>query len=270
MSLYGLTSEQQLMWERDGFLVIEDFLSSQEVDSINEDMDQAFHEFEVNNRVNPATGQLNHVKQICGIIEYGETFAGLMEHKRMMNILRDMIGNQFVMIDNDALLKPPGKISHTNWHRDTTTRIFFGDKQAPFMVKVFYFLSDVPYDGGCLAFLPGSTHMKDEDLPKVEKQEELPGHVRMNVKAGTAVIFNGYTYHSALNNFSDVTRRSLIYNYAQSCLRTWPGYEPSEELKAGATSNMRKMLLGVTPWMTDAKAFEEEDAAASGSKMMMG
>jgi phytanoyl-CoA hydroxylase len=112
-------------------------------------------------------------------------------------------------------------------------------------------------------------HMKDVDLPKVEKQEDLPGHVRMNVKAGTAVIFNGYTYHSALNNVSDVTRRSLIYNYGQSALRTWPGYEPSEELKAAAQSNMRKMLLGVTPWMQDAKAFDEENEATAG-KMMMG
>jgi phytanoyl-CoA hydroxylase len=32
------------------------------------------------------------------------------------------------------------------------------------MVKVFYFLSDVEYDGGCLAFLPGSMHMFNEQL----------------------------------------------------------------------------------------------------------
>ncbi|REE67680.1 ectoine hydroxylase-related dioxygenase (phytanoyl-CoA dioxygenase family) [Paenibacillus taihuensis] len=269
MSLHGLTEEQQLMWERDGFLVIDNFLSEDEVNFYNDRIDEAFVDFETNNRVNPATGQLNHVKQICGIIEYGEPFLQLLEHQRMMNIMRDLIGNSFVMIDNDALLKPPGKVSHTNWHRDTSTKLFVGEKQVPWMIKVFYFLSDVPYDGGCLAFLPGSTHMKDADLPKVEKQEDLPGHVRMNVKKGTAVIFNGYTYHSALNNLSDVTRRSLIYNYAQSALRTWPGYEPSERIKSEATSNMRKMLLGVTPWMVDAKAFEDVDGVAAG-KMMMG
>jgi phytanoyl-CoA hydroxylase len=256
MELHGLTIEQKLTWERDGFLVIPEFLSDNEVDKYNHHLDQAFESWRSSGLSNPATGQLNHVEQICGIIEMDDVFVELLEHPRMMPILRDMLGNSFVMIDNDALLKPPNKESHTGWHRDTGNLLFVNEKPAPFMAKVFYFLSDVHYDGGCLAFLPGSVHMANEILPKVAKQEDMPGHVRMNVKAGTAVIFNGYTYHSALNNYTSQTRRSLIYNYAPSFLRTWPGYEPSKELQAKADTNLRKMLYGMLPWMADPKAFE--------------
>ncbi|SFJ49341.1 Ectoine hydroxylase-related dioxygenase, phytanoyl-CoA dioxygenase (PhyH) family [Paenibacillus sp. UNC496MF] len=268
MTLHGLTEEQQSMWERDGYLVVENFLGREETDAYNAEVDAAFARFEASGAENPATGALNYVRQICGIIEHGEPFAELMEHPRMMRILRDLLGDSFVMIDNEAMLKPPGKLAHTSWHRDSSTQIVMNGKPVPFMVKVFYFLSDVPYDGGCLAFLPGSNRMRNDELPAAEKPEDMPGHARMNVKAGTAVIFNAYTYHSALSNVSDVTRRSLIYNYAQSCLRTWPGYEPSEALKAAAATNMRKMLLGVTPWVNDPKAFEDEDASAVGKTAM--
>jgi len=257
MKLHGLSIEQKMEWERDGYVVLPDFLTEDEVNFYNARMDEAFDRWRAQGGSNPELGQLSHVEQICGIIEHGDAFLELMEHPKMMGVMRDLIGDAFVMIDNDAMLKPPKKEAHTSWHRDTSSWLVVNEKPVPFMVKVFYFLSDVEYDGGCLAFLPGSVHMSNEKLPKVSKQEDMPGHVRMSVKKGTAVAFHGYTYHSALNNYSDQTRRTLIYNYAPPFVRTWPGYEPSEALKAKANTNLRKMLLGVTPWVANPKAFEE-------------
>jgi phytanoyl-CoA hydroxylase len=260
MKLHGISMDEKMLWERDGYLVLDGFLSEQEVAYYNERMDNAFVQFRHKGKANHELAQLKHVEQISGIIEEDDAFLELMEHPRMMNILRDLIGNSFVMIDNDALIKPPKKEAHTNWHRDTSSWLTINEKRIPFMVKVFYFLSDVDYNGGCLAFLPGSVHMLNEQLPHVDVQEEMPGHVRMAVKKGTAVIFHGYTYHSALNNHTDQVRRSMIYNYAPSFLRTWPGYEPSPALQAKATTNLRRMLLGLSPWTADPKAFEPEEA----------
>jgi len=257
MTLKGMTQEQFMKWNRDGFLVLPDFLSDNEVSEANRKMDEAFRRFKEEGRDNHELAQLKNVEQISGIIEQDELFLQLMEHPRMMNMLRDVMGDSFVMIDNDALIKPPKKPAHTNWHRDTDIRYERGEKPMPFMVKVFYFLSDVGYEGGALALLPGSVHMPNAILPKVEVQEDMPGHERMTVKAGTAVLFHGYLYHSALNNHTEHTRRSLIYNYGPSFLRTWPGYEPSEELKqrSASASNLRRMLLGMLPWVGDPKAF---------------
>lgn len=240
--------------------MLDGFLSESECDFYNARMDEAFTRWRADGGANPELGQLSHVEQICGIIEHDDAFLELMEHPRMMGIMRDLIGDSFVMIDNDAMLKPPRKEAHTAWHRDTSSWLTVNEKPVPFMVKVFYFLSDVGNDGGCLAFLPGSVNMTNDQLPRVGKQEDMPGHVRMAVKKGTAVAFHGYTYHSALNNYSDDTRRSLIYNYAPSFVRTWPGYEPSEALRAKATTNLRKMLLGVTAWVSNPKAFEDPAA----------
>ncbi|MFD2615652.1 phytanoyl-CoA dioxygenase family protein [Paenibacillus gansuensis] len=259
MTLKGMTEEQFMMWNRDGYLVLPDFLSDTEVSEANRRMDEAFRRFKEQGRDNPETAKLSNVEQLSGIIEHDELFLELMEHPRMMGFIRDVMGDSFVMIDNDALIKPPKKAAHTNWHRDTDIRYERSEKPSPFMVKIFYFLSDVSYEGGCLALLPGSVHMPDAILPKVDVQEDMPAHVRMNVRAGTAVLFHGYLYHSALNNHTEHTRRSLIYNYGPSFLRTWPGYEPSEELRlrSSSASNLRRMLLGMTPWIEDPKAFQD-------------
>lgn len=257
MTLKGMTPEQFMMWNRDGYLVVPDFLSDNEVETANRKMDEAFLKFKEQGRGNHALAQLKNVEQISGIIESDDLFLELMEHPRLMAMLRDVMGDAFVMIDNDAMIKPPKKAAHTDWHRDTNIRYEKDEMPMPFMVKVFYFLSDVSYEGGALAFLPGSVHMPNSILPNVEVQEDMPGHERMTVKAGTAVLFHGYTYHSALNNHTENTRRSLIYNFGPTFLRTWPGYEPSEALKArsASASNLRKMLLGITPWVGDPKAF---------------
>ncbi|ANE47722.1 hypothetical protein SY83_17150 [Paenibacillus swuensis] len=256
MTLHGLSEEQLTTWNREGYLVFESFLSDQEIDLYNHQLDETFERFNQFGGTNPEHGQLQNVQQVCNIIEHHEGFLELMENPRMMSVMRDVLGDSFVMIDNDGLLKPPQKEAHTNWHRDTGIQMIVDEKPVPFMVKVFYFLSDVDYDGGCLAFLPRSIHMRNDELPKVTKQEDMPGHVRMNVKKGTAVVFQGHLYHSALNNYTDHTRRSVIYNYAPSVVRTWPGYEPSETLKVKAHTNLRKMLLGMSPWVSDSKAFE--------------
>jgi phytanoyl-CoA hydroxylase len=262
MKFYALTEEQYLNWERDGFLVLENFLSTDEIAKYNEGLDHVVQKWKNMGCPNSEHAKLDNIEQVSAIIEYDDMFVDLLEHHRMMNTMRDLLGDSFVMIDNDGFLKHPGQKAHTSWHRDTGTDFYLDQKRMPFMVKVFYFLADVPYDGGCLAFLPGSHKLRNDQLPHVSEPENMPGHVRMRVKAGTAVAFHGSVYHSALNNDSQVTRRSIIYNYAPMFLRAWPGYEPSDALKSRASTNLRQMLLGMLPWMKDPKAFEAETVSS--------
>jgi phytanoyl-CoA hydroxylase len=252
MKLHGLTIEQYLSWEHNGFLAIENFLSDAEVYKYNTEMDVTLANWK-------AKGNVMHdnIDNVRSVIEHGEMYLELMEHPRMMNVMRDLFGDSFTMIDNELFIKHPGQPSHAAWHRDTATTMLVGGRRIPFMIKVFYFTSDVAYDGGCLSFLPGSRYMQDDVLPSKEYGDQMPGHVRMNVKAGTAVLFDGATYHAAMNNTSNQQRRSLIYNYGPMFIKQWPGYEPSTELLENKeNSPLRNMLLGVLPWITNPRVFE--------------
>jgi ectoine hydroxylase-related dioxygenase (phytanoyl-CoA dioxygenase family) len=67
----------------------------------------------------------------------------------------------------------------------------------------------------------------------------------MEYPAGTAYLFNGRTYHAALNNLTDQTRRVLIFNYGHFWMKPWQGYEPSAALQARATTPIRRQLLHI-------------------------
>jgi ectoine hydroxylase-related dioxygenase (phytanoyl-CoA dioxygenase family) len=113
------------------------------------------------------------------------------------------------------------------------------------MVKVFYLLSDVNADSGGTAMIPGS-HRFPADIPlPTGDPGATPGAVQMTGKAGDAYLFNGRVYHAAVNNNSDVPRRVLIYNYGHFWMKQWSGYEPSEALKAKATTPIARQLLGI-------------------------
>ena len=63
--------------------------------------------------------------------------------------------------------------------------------------------------------------------------------------AGTAFLFNGRTYHAALDNETDHPRRVIIMNYGHFWMKIWPGYEPSPALLARADTAVRRQLLGI-------------------------
>lgn len=259
MELHGLTVEQKIAWERDGYLAIENLLTPEEVSKYNTALDRAFENYKSQDSPNPELANLANINQLVNLIEWDDAFLDLMEHPRTMQIMRDLIADSFMLMDNDGLVKPPHSQSHTlRWHRDADTVIISGGKRQPFLTKIFYYFNDVSYDGGCLALVPGSVHLPNDELPTSEKLEDMPGHKRMNFKAGTGVIFNSSTYHVALNNFSDQPRRNAYFTYAPTFMRPFSGYEASDRLKTGANTKLRQMLFGMHPWVSGNFAFQDK------------
>ncbi|SFJ54039.1 hypothetical protein SAMN02799624_04910 [Paenibacillus sp. UNC496MF] len=54
----------------------------------------------------------------------------------MMNILRDLIGDAFVMIDSEGLIKPPQMEAHTDWHRDTNMMLNYPIATKPIRIRM--------------------------------------------------------------------------------------------------------------------------------------
>jgi phytanoyl-CoA hydroxylase len=55
MKLYGISMDEKMLWERDGYLVLDGFLSEQEVAYYNERMDNAFVQFRHKGKSEKAT-----------------------------------------------------------------------------------------------------------------------------------------------------------------------------------------------------------------------
>jgi ectoine hydroxylase-related dioxygenase (phytanoyl-CoA dioxygenase family) len=186
---------------------------------------------------------------VQAIIEYDPLFLDLLEHPTVLPIVREILGDDIAMIDNDYLISPPLKQpgQHNAWHFDEGLTGLYSPRST-MMVKVFFALDDVAPDGGTTAFVPGSHRFPlDYAMPVAPDGESMPGHVRMAVKAGTAYLFNGRLYHAALPNRGQRTRRMLVFNYGHVWMKPWQGYEPSERLRASATTPVRQQLLHAVP-----------------------
>ncbi|MBC7528085.1 MAG: phytanoyl-CoA dioxygenase family protein [Chthonomonadaceae bacterium] len=242
MPVRKMTDEQRLFFEANGYLVIPNALSPEELETVREVADRA----EAVWRADPTRPGLRkpNQDQIQAPIEYDQVLLDLLAHPKVFPIAWELLGDDISMIDNDYFITPPHSKSHALWHHDSG-QVGIYHPRSTLMVKAFYLLSDVPEGGGGTAVIPGSHRFQNDFvLPQVENPDEMPGLVGLAYPAGTAYLFTGRIYHAALNNLTDFPRRALIYNYGHHWMKVWDGYAPSEQTLSKAKTRVMRQLLG--------------------------
>jgi phytanoyl-CoA hydroxylase len=239
-----LTEEQRAFFDEEGYLVIPNALTPEELARVRRAADAA----EARWRPDLALPGVRRpdLEQVLGIMEYDPVLFDLLEHPRVFPMVHELIGPAVTMLDHDYFITPPGAEIPNGWHFDfDMPRVDHPNSRL--MVKVFYVLEDIPADGGATLVLPRSHRTPlGAAMPNSEIPEELPGAVKMALPAGSAYLITGRTYHSAGNNRSDVVRRLLIYTYGHKWMRMWDEYRPSEALAALGDTEVRRQLLGLT------------------------
>lgn len=239
----AITQAQRYFFEANGYLVIEDALAPDELARVRAAADEA----EARWRSDTTWGGVRRpdLEQVMGILEYSPLFLDLAENPRVFPLVRELVGPDIMLLDHDYFITPPGATIHRGWHFD---ELFPGvhHPRSRLMVKVFYVLQDIPWNGGATVVLPGSHAFPMGKLPNPDVPEDLPGSLRLALPAGAAYVMAGRTWHCAGNNLSDLPRRLLIYNFGHKWMKPWDGYEPSDQVLAQATTPLRLQLLGKT------------------------
>ncbi len=239
----ALTDAQRFFYEANGYLSIPQALSPDELATVRAAADRA----EALWRADPTRlgGRGDNLHQVQAPIEYDDALLNLLVQPAVFPIVREILGNDIQMIDNDFFITPPHTPqTHAGWHHDVT---MFGIHHplSTVMVKVFFLLTDVNADSGGTAMIPGSHKFEKHITLPTGDPGDTPGAIQMTGKAGDAYLFNGRVYHAAVNNRSDHPRRVLIFNYGHFWMKQWSGYEPSEALKARAETPVMRQLLGI-------------------------
>jgi ectoine hydroxylase len=253
-----LTAEQRAFFEEEGYLVIPNALTPEELARARRAADAA----EARWRADPSLPGVRRpdLEQVRAIMEYDPVLAGLLEHPRVFPMIQELLGPAVMMLDHDYFITPPGAEIPFGWHFDLDMPAV-DHANSRLMVKVFYVLDDIPEDGGATLMLPHSHRTpRGTEMPNTEIPEDLPGAVKMALPAGSAYLMHGRTYHSAGNNRSGVVRRLLIYTYGHKWMRMWEEYRPSEALAARAETPLRRQLLGLSdPYGPPASSVEFKD-----------
>ncbi|MBI4532002.1 MAG: phytanoyl-CoA dioxygenase family protein, partial [Candidatus Latescibacteria bacterium] len=198
------------------------------------------------------------------IVTHGDVFLDLLEHPRTLSIAEAFIGPDIQMIDNALHVKPAGTKAHTKWHRDTHTWCYSieewgeGDQKTweriracetpSFKMKIFFFIDDIDEDTAPFSVVPESHKLDVETVPQYDDLTDMPNHVKLVGKAGTAVLWNGHIWHTAMDNVGHTARRVLIYNYTHFGMKQYSPCVPTEVFAAYVRENrspLCRQLLGL-------------------------
>jgi len=229
-----LSAAQKTAFDHDGYVILEGFLDTEEVESIRReisaivdrypDVPEELVQIEPAVRrgtVKPETRELG-VRKLFRMTRHNELFRELAHHPRMVGIAVELIGQDVSLFQSMLLMKPPRFGGQKVWHQDNA---YF--RLEPNDVFGFWIaLDDADVENGCMHVIPGShsdgigDHGGVADDYGLSTAPTADDAVACMMKAGDALVFHGETYHYTPPNRSDRRRRALQYHYASTHCRS--------------------------------------------------
>jgi hypothetical protein len=241
-------AERDDFFKHKGYLVIPDALSPEVVERTREAVDRLARE-------NPRSGQVTI--NIADILGRDDAFLDLIDCPRVFPKIWGVLGWNIWVQHSHLVVTPPvptatGMIDPREpfkygWHRDGGAINRDVTLNAPLLVKVGFYLSDVAAHGGPTLMLEDADPNAALPAPAA-----LPPNVRaLAVKAGTAVMFSNRSIHSLRSpNTSDETRRAVFIQYGYRWIHSLD--RCSVEHLADRVGGVRAQLLGLTTTFTTA------------------
>jgi ectoine hydroxylase-related dioxygenase (phytanoyl-CoA dioxygenase family) len=237
--------EAKQQYDQQGYVLIRSALTPEELQRLRTAFDRAAEK-----------------KALQDLLNQDDVFVDMVDHPVLLTVVRAVVGDDAQLRYAHGGIVRPGDENGSGWHCDLSGMLGVYLPESVIMTKLFTYLEDVPESGACLAFVPGS-HRYDlgHPLPDIATHEAMPHHVKMVVRAGDAVLMNGYTWHARFHNRSDRPRKVLEYSYIHSWMKTMYDFRAlsSHVQELIMASHNRRQLFGVPePGRSDwERRFEE-------------
>jgi ectoine hydroxylase-related dioxygenase (phytanoyl-CoA dioxygenase family) len=226
-----LTVEQLDNYERDGYVVVEDLLSTAEVEGLKKRLREYTHggrapgsiRMQIEPRVERGELHVDHpgdgIRKIEGLVEGDDLFQKLGLHENIVGIIEQILGPDLKMFRNALLLKPPSVGSAKGMHQDSP----YWSIEPMNLCSCWFALDDATPENGCMAVLPGwhkkgpLPHVSVTDDFVVDEQYYDPAAmVLAPVRAGGGLFFHSLIPHYTAPNRSDKWRRAIALSYMSS------------------------------------------------------
>ncbi len=196
-----LTSHQLTYYKTFGFLILRDFLNSDEIAKIN-------YEFEskLTNTLRSTTTPGHHNYVSWPNLGPDTPYSGsLLEDGRICKIAEQLLGGEIYGISCNS----GSFVGETQWHPDCEDINFQS-------LKFAFYLQSLNDRNGALRFIPGSHRNPIHDeLLRNNLRSENPGNVYAHICAvnpGDGVIFDARLWHGSSGGSEDRRLITLIYN----------------------------------------------------------
>lgn len=254
-----LTEEQLKNWNRDGYLIVENILTKEELQRLLSEVDNVVAQQDDNDR--RKNTEKNHGKEYFNIhnpFEYTDALDYLLDHPKTFDIVTFLMGPYIQAMSCHVFVRHPSHANSTNigkFHTDSgpsLQRILPAPGNLPLQLKVQFFLTDILDDNlSNFIAIPGS-HLKrvtyhhpycliPECNQYLEKGELPPGAKQLKVKAGDILIHTLTLWHAVAPNLSQNTRRSISIRYGQMWFKDYYS-NITETVRSRMTQRQRRLL----------------------------
>ncbi|HDR8948393.1 TPA: phytanoyl-CoA dioxygenase family protein [Burkholderia contaminans] len=231
-----LTASQLEAYERDGFLVLPELFSGEEVEHMKSEL-RRIQKIDTDHLVREKTGGI--AKTIYKVHEAESPTASAVFHSavrspRLLDPAQQLIDDpELYVYHTKCNLKTAIDGSVWQWHQDFGTWHIDGVKE-PQMTTALVMLDEPTEMGGCLYFIPGSHKLGSLDptfdeatgyrfyvVPKPTMLDILSSHpkaVPIIGRPGTVVFFDANIVHSSGHNLSgdDRWQAYVVYNQVKN------------------------------------------------------
>lgn len=243
MNRYSLTSEPSDLrdfYDRNGYLIVEDVLTHDEVDALLAEASAIARGFRGSVRGVLPSDDTTSDDDVLGrylAIHFPHKASPMMHdalsHPAFVKILTSIIGPNVKCMQSMLFVKPSGKPGQA-WHQDE----FYIPTRDRSLVGLWVALDDATIENGCVWVRPGSHAdgvlypTRAHESPDFDSGNEIHGTpddtdegVAAEIRAGSVLLFNGYVHHRSLPNRAEAGtyRRALVNHYmsAESELPWW-------------------------------------------------
>ncbi|HWT71224.1 MAG TPA: ectoine hydroxylase [Oxalicibacterium sp.] len=241
--LYGETPQernidqaQRAAYEKNGFLLVPDLFTQEEVAYLFNAMQAMREEFTHAGRreviAEPGSGD---VRSIFNVHRLNEVFANLVRDPRVLNVARAILGSEVYIHQSRINYKPGFSGKEFYWHSDFETWHTEDGMPAMRALSCSILLTDNSESNGPLLLIPGSHRhyvscageTPDENYKKSLKKQEIgvPDEVLLRYltdmggivscagKAGSVVFFDCNTMHGSNGNITPYPRSNVFFVY---------------------------------------------------------
>lgn len=237
-----LTTEQLESYEHDGFLVIENLISPEELAALHQRQYEYTHggrdtsalTIQVEPRIQRGELKVEHpgdgIRKIDGLLESDDLFHRLGTHPSIVGVLKQILGPDIKLYRNTLLFKPPRVGSAKGMHQDSP----YWPIEPMELCSCWFTLDAATPENGCMGIIPGGhvrgalphksvtvDYVMDEATYREEDVRLVP------MPAGAGLFFHSLLPHATAPNLSNKWRRAITMSYMSARSRfTGEGKRP--------------------------------------------
>ncbi len=239
-----LTDEQRQFFDKNGYLVVPDVLSSKDIDQLTAACDRMIEAFDQDS---------SYVQQSPGIV-VDTNFHPLLAWSPTVPLITQLLSPNIHLHTTAIIYKrsqkqdKPEIVNQRGWHRDIGITEDLGhDNLLRVGIKVGYCLTDFPQPRSGFTMFASGSHLLPTPLPIPRGKVDPSSVLDLCLKAGDAFLFENRIFHTSAPNLSPRTSKVIILGYSYR----WMGgrktnmqqVQPSQKI-LDQVDPIRQQLLG--------------------------